>query len=228
MIAGKGRGMKTLAILSQKGGAGKTTLAVNLAVAGELRRLAVAVIDLDPQASATAWGDSRKDETPAVISAQAARLPNILDTCRDNDADIAIIDTAPHAENVALAAARMADLILIPCRPSIVDLRAIGASVNIAQLAGKPACVVLNQTQVRGSLTNEAAEAIKELGIALAPVQLTNRIAFIHAFTNGQGVLEYEPEGKASQEIKALFAYIQKEIRSEANAQEKESRRRSA
>jgi chromosome partitioning protein len=201
--------MKRLAILSQKGGAGKTTIAVNLAVAADRLGMAAAVIDIDPQVSAARWGDSRQSESPPVISAHAERLSHFLETCRQNSAELVIVDTAPHAQGDALTAARQADFILIPCRPSIVDLRAIESTINIVRLAGKPACVVLNQAQVRGSLTQEAAEAVRELGVDLAPTEIISRVAFIHAFTTGLGVQEYEPEGKAAQEIEALFTHIQ-------------------
>jgi chromosome partitioning protein len=115
--------MKRLAILSQKGGAGKTTIAVNLAVAADRLGMAAAVIDIDPQVSAARWGDSRQSESPPVISAHAERLSYFLETCRKNSAELVIVDTAPHAQGDALTAARQADFILIPCRPSIVDLR---------------------------------------------------------------------------------------------------------
>ena len=95
--------MKKLVILSQKGGAGKTTMAVNLAVAADRLGLAAAVIDIDPQVSATRWGDSRQAETPVVISAHAERLPHFLEKCQQNDADLVIIDTAPHVKEMLLS-----------------------------------------------------------------------------------------------------------------------------
>src|SRR4051812_9330361 len=116
--------MKVIALLSQKGGAGKTTLALHLAVAAEQDGHQTAIIDLDPQASAASWGDSRAAETPVVVSAQSSRLAQVLEAARNAGAALAIIDTAPHSESAALAAARAADLILIPCRPAILDLRA--------------------------------------------------------------------------------------------------------
>jgi chromosome partitioning protein len=115
--------VKKLVILSQKGGAGKTTIAVNLAVAADRHGLAAAVIDIDPQISATRWGDGRQAEAPVVVSSHAERLPHFLEMCQQNDADLVIVDTAPDGEKDALIAARLADFILIPCRPSIVDLQ---------------------------------------------------------------------------------------------------------
>jgi chromosome partitioning protein len=113
--------MKTVAVISQKGGAGKSTLALHLAVAAEIAGLATIVIDLDPQASAATWKDLRKADTPSVTSVQAARLPQIMATAVEHGIQLAVIDTAPHSETAALAAARAADFILIPCRPAILD-----------------------------------------------------------------------------------------------------------
>ena len=108
--------MLIIAIVSQKGGAGKTTLALNIAVASELADRSAVVVDLDPQASAAAWADSREAEAPVVVSAQAARLAEVLDTAREHGAALTLIDTAPHAEAAALTASRAADLVLVPCR----------------------------------------------------------------------------------------------------------------
>lgn len=202
--------MKKIAILSQKGGAGKTTLGLNLGVAAGLKKMSTAIIDLDPQASITQWGDSRQAESPIVVSAQAARLPNILKTCEENGADLVIIDTAPHAERSALEAARSADLVIIPCRPSIVDLRAIGSTVDICRIAGTPAYIVLNQAPSRGSLAEEATQAIASMEVDVSPVIIGQRIAYVHAVTAGQGVQEYEPRGKAAEEMKKLFSFIMK------------------
>jgi len=133
--------METISFISQKGGAGKTTLALNLAGAANIDGLQSVVVDLDPQASAKGWHDQR-NEAPVVISTHATRLAEVIDTVREHDADLCIIDTAPHSETVALAAAKAADLILIPCRPAVFDLRAISSSIDLTQIAGKPALVV--------------------------------------------------------------------------------------
>jgi chromosome partitioning protein len=201
--------MKTVAILSQKGGTGKTTLSLHLAVAGERRGRSVAVIDLDPQASAAGWKDSRPGETPVVISIPHSRLAQALQTAKEAGADLALIDTAPHSEAAAMAAARAADLVLIPCRPGILDLRAIGSTADLVKLAGKPAFVVLNATPPRAvNLLADAREAVGVHGVDVAPVAIQQRAAFAHALTAGQTAEEYAPDSKAAEETGALFDWM--------------------
>jgi chromosome partitioning protein len=110
--------METIAVISQKGGAGKTTIALGLAVEAERAGLATVIFDLDPQGSAATRADSRgQGNPPDVVPAQAPRLPVLLDSAARQGAQLAIIDTPPHADTAALAAAQSADLVLIPCRP---------------------------------------------------------------------------------------------------------------
>ena len=200
--------MKIVAVISQKGGAGKTTLAVNLAVAAELENAATVLIDLDPQASAKTWHDIReRKDAPFVVSSQASRLEEVLEISRSNGAELVVIDTAPHSESTALAAARAADLVLIPCRPAILDLKAIGISADLAALAKKPAAVVLNAVPHQGRLAEEAEEAVRSYNLAIAPMKLTQRAAYVHSLTAGQAVQEFEPEGKAAAEISELYKW---------------------
>jgi chromosome partitioning protein len=135
----KSASVKTIAIIGQKGGAGKTTVAIQLAVAAERRGMKTALFDLDPQASASSWSDKRNSPSPAVVSAQAARLPSLLKQAESQSADLVIIDSAPNADAASLAAALAADLILVPCRPAAFDLNAIGTTLNLASVAGKAA-----------------------------------------------------------------------------------------
>jgi chromosome partitioning protein len=200
--------MKIVSIVSQKGGAGKTTLALHLAVAAEQDGKRAVVIDLDPQASSAKWGDGREQEFPVVVSAQASRLAKVLEAAEEQGAVLAILDTAPHSENSALAAVRSADLILIPCRPAILDLRAIGDTVDLIKLAQKSATVVLNAVPPRGSLAKEAQEAIAGYEISVAPISVGQRAAFSHSLTEGKVAQEYEPTGKAAEEIKELYMWI--------------------
>jgi chromosome partitioning protein len=206
--------MKTVAIESQKGGTGKATTALNLAVAAEKAGQATVVIDLDPQASAAGWKDTRQAESPVVVAVPPARLPQALQAAQEGGATLALIDTAPHAESASLAAAKAADLILIPCRPGILDLRAIGTTVEIAKLAGKPAFVVLNAIPPGATrLLADARAAVAVHGLAVAPIAIEQRAAFGHALTVGQTAQEFEPQGKAADEIAQLYDWLQAQLR---------------
>jgi chromosome partitioning protein len=200
--------MDILAVISQKGGAGKTTLALHLAVAAERAGRPAAVIDLDPQASAAAWKDTRPLPAPAVVAAPPARLGPVLEAAAGHGARLAVIDTAPHSESAALAAARAADLVVIPCRPAILDLRAIGATIDLVRLARRPAVVVLNAAPPRGGLAEDAAQAVAAWGVPVAPVVLVQRAAYVHALTAGLVAQEHEPQGKAADEISQLYRWI--------------------
>ncbi|MGE4046263.1 MAG: AAA family ATPase [Acetobacteraceae bacterium] len=206
--------MRTIAILSQKGGSGKTTLVLHLAVAAERAGKVAAVIDLDPQASAAGWKDSRQADTPVVVAMPAARLTQALETARNAEADLAFIDSAPHSGEVALAAAEAADVVLIPCRAGILDLRAIGATARIAKLAGKSAYVILNALPPNApKLLADARAAVAVHGLEVAPVTLQQRAAFAHALTVGKTADEFEPNGKAAEEITQLFQWLWQEAK---------------
>lgn len=200
--------MKTISIISQKGGVGKTTLTINLAGAAVAQGLSVVIIDLDKQTSAKMWHDDRADkENPAVISAHSARLPEILKTAAASGADLCIIDTSPNSDGDALDAASVADLILIPCRAGGFDLKAITTSIKLTKIAQKSAVIVINGAPPRGPLADQAEEGIvKKYGMPVLDARITYRMAFIHSVTEGKTVLEYEPGGAAAAEIKALFA----------------------
>ena len=136
--------MYTIALLSQKGGTGKTMTTFSLAVASERAGHPTVVVDLDPQASASKWSDLRDADSPVVTSAHASRLAPVLKAAREGGAELVVIDTAPHAADAALQAARAANLVLIPCRPSAPDLKAIGATIDLARIADTRAVAILN------------------------------------------------------------------------------------
>lgn len=200
--------MKIIAIISQKGGAGKTTLAVHLATAAASAGHTAAVIDLDPQATAASWGDRRVAEAPEVISGQAARLPALVNAARQNGAEFLVLDTAPNADQVVSLAARAADLVLIPCRAAAFDLEAIETTLMLAKAALKPAYVVLNAVPPRSGVGREAAEGLVARGAQVAPHQLTHRAAFAHGVIDGRSAQEFEPHGKAADEIEALYEWL--------------------
>jgi chromosome partitioning protein len=205
--------MKTIAIVSQKGGAGKTTLALHIATAAEAAGLPSVVIDLDPQASAAGWADSRQDDAPVVVAMPFSRLSHGLQAAKDGGAELVVIDTAPHSDSVAVAAIKAADLVLIPCRAGILDLRAIATTSDLVANAGKRAFVVLNALPPRATqLLADAQAAVAQQGLDVAPVGLQQRAAFGHALTLGQTAPEYEPAGKAAEEVVSLFHWVRKTL----------------
>jgi chromosome partitioning protein len=201
--------MKIIALLAQKGGTGKTTLALSLAVAAAQSGAVAVVIDLDPQATACNWGDRRKRDTPIIVDAQPARLPQALERARAGGVDLAVIDTPARSEQAAMAAAKAADLVIIPCRPQIYDLETIPNTREIVSLAGeKPVIALLNAVPSRGNRHDQAIEAIQALGIQVCPVFLGQRSAFGDAAALGQTAVEFDPRSKAALEIMEAYKYI--------------------
>jgi chromosome partitioning protein len=197
--------MWTLTVASQKGGSTKTTLAIHLAAEAAGRGIKTLLIDLDPQASAVRWADRRGDRAPDVSSEHPARIEAAISAAMAAGYGMAVLDTAPHADQAALKAARIADLVLVPCRPSILDLDAIGATRDLCQLAKRPAVVVLSAAPVRSRVVDEAGAAVRKLGGAVASVIVRERVAFRHALVNGDVAQEFGPGGAAAQEIAALY-----------------------
>lgn len=199
-------------MISRKGGAGKTNLAVHLAACAEGRGVPTGVVDLDPQGTATKWGLRRAEAGvrigAEVVSAQPASLPKLLDTAQKSGAQLMILDTAPHADSMSVDAARAAAFILIPCRPAIADLEAIPASADIARLAKRPFAVVLNAVGAQGTREQEARQELERLGLDLAPVSLGHRVAYGDAMIPGEGVTEHRPGSQSAIEIEALFDWV--------------------
>ncbi len=199
--------MKVVAVIAQKGGAGKTTLSLNLAIVAELDGKSTAIIDIDPQASSAKWGDYRDKDAPVITSAQSARLPHVLKAAKEAGAKLVFIDTAPHAEKAALDAAKIADFVLIPSKAALLDIFAIEASVDIVRLAKAKAAIILNAVPPRGKLEVEARMALENYSLNVAPIVIHYRAAFYNAAIAGLGVVEYEPSGKAADEINELYRY---------------------
>jgi chromosome partitioning protein len=200
--------MRSIAFLSQKGGSGKTTLAVHIAVAAAASGERVLLLDTDPQGSASAWAQARPEEHPLTEKTTASGVGRVMELARQAEVTLAVIDTAPHATPGVDTIAASADLLLIPCRPSAFDLAAIAASVQVAKAAGKPAAFVLNACPARAPEIAETREVLTAYGLPLAPMEIADRRAFSRAVASGRAVTEFEAQGKAAAEITLLWQWV--------------------
>ncbi len=205
--------MKTISFMSQKGGSGKTTLSVHLAVAAEEVGEKVFIVDTDIQKSATTWGEARNQESPIIATVAAIDIQRVLDAGRHDAMTLAIIDTAPHAAPDASKIAAISDLVVIPCRPAAFDLAAMGNAVEIVRATQARAVFVLSACPFRAPEIAETREILASYeDIPVAPVEITDRRAFARAVATGRAVTEFESDGKAALEIRELFNWIQEQL----------------
>jgi chromosome partitioning protein len=206
--------MPTIAIVSQKGGAGKTTLAIHLAVAAQMAGKVALIVDTDPQATASQWSHWREGRAPEVIDCGAPTLlAKKIAQAQALGAELVVIDTPPHADIMAREACKAADLLLIPCRPRTFDLNAVRTTADLAKAAGKPAFAVFVAGPPKAALLyKEASEVIAETGLKVAPVMLAERGDYHHSTGSGASAQEYASAGKAALEVEALWRWISEQV----------------
>lgn len=204
--------MQTLAFLSQKGGSGKTTLAVHTAVAAQEDGERVVIVDTDLQKSATRWGEVRNSEAPAIAPVAAAILHDVIAAARNDAMTLCIVDTAPHATPDAARVAALADLVVIPCRPTAFDLAAVPSAVEIVKAAGVRAVFVLSACPFRAPEIGETRTVLEGYDIPVAPVAITDRRAFARAVASGRAVTEFDAKGKAAEEIRTIWHWVKEQM----------------
>ena len=200
--------MKTITIAVQKGGAGKTTIAVHLAVAAQQAGLRVALADTDPQGSAKSWAETRSDSALEVVAITSANVGAAVAAAAEEGYDLLIVDTPPHASAGIAAALEHADLALMPIRPSLLDLTAAPASIRLLQASGKPGAFILSSAPIRASETREVERELASTGIRVLETVIHDRTAYRRALAHGQAVGEFEPAGKAAFEVRALWREV--------------------
>ena len=196
------------AVIMEKGGVGKTTVALNLAVAALQNGRNAAIIDVDPQATASNWTDRRADEKPWVVPTLTARLAHAIEHAKRQGVDFIIVDTPPHSGSDAAEAARRADVVLVPVEPHLFTLETLPKLTDVLKLAGNPpTLIVVNKAATQGAEANNAADYIKAQGFIVCPAVLHLRAVHRHATNVGKVANEYEPDSKAAQEVLQLYNY---------------------
>jgi chromosome partitioning protein len=205
--------MHILTIASQKGGAGKTTLSAHLAVAAERAGAGpVAIINTDPQGSLADWWNQRAAETPLFAAVNVARLAEHMSALRRQGVNLVVIDTPPALIDTIKAAITVADLVLIPARPSPHDLRAVGVIAEMAEQVSKLFCFVVNGAASRSRIALEARDALAQHG-PVAPVILHQRIDFATSMIDGRTVGELNSQSRSSHELALLWNYVREHLR---------------
>lgn len=206
--------MKVLSIISQKGGVGKTTLAMHLGVAAVQARMPTLVFDIDEQGSAYKWFKDRQAGNggdfvePAVKPIQSVELHEAIHE-RPHGAELVIIDTPPATNPGTLNAAEIADLVLLPCTPTEIAIKVIGNTIRMCRSVDKEPLVVFTMIPSRGSITREFAEKVRHSNIRVCPFGTGHRVAYHYgAIGGGLTALEYDSEGKGAQETKLLFNHL--------------------
>ena len=199
--------MLVVSLVAQKGGSGKTTLSVGLACSAVAVGHTAVIIDLDPQATAASWGDRREADAPPVLSVQPPRLGRILEASEAQGVHLAVVDTAPRADQSALAAVKASHLVLIPCRPAIYDLETVLTTIDLVR-AARPEVVVrcvLNAVPPRGPRASQAREVLTRAGVETCLAELGHRAVVDHSAVLGLTPVEHDPRGKSAAEFTALY-----------------------
>lgn len=200
--------MKVVVIAARKGGSGKTTLAGHLAVQAERAGQGpAALIDVDPQGSLSAWWNARAAPTPVFAQASLEGLAGDLARLRELGIKALFIDTPPALNPSVAEVVKLADLVVIPTRPSPHDLRSIGATTELVEHLGKPLVFVLNGATPRARINGEALSVLSQHGM-LAPVIVHQRIDFAASMIDGRTVMELPESSRSGEEIERLWAYV--------------------
>jgi len=200
-----------IAVAQRKGGAGKSTIAANLATAFAEGGQRVGLLDIDPQRSLARWdelrGQSAKARPLHFEAPSGWRVPSVVDRLR-KEQDVVLLDTAPHDDTDARVAIRSADLVLVPLQPSAADLWSMDGTLELAKREGRPIALVLNRVPAAGKLREQVMKMITDRGLPLLDPVLGNRTAFAQAFMAGLGAVESAPKGSAAAEARALAAAL--------------------
>lgn len=200
--------MQVWAIIAQKGGQSKTTLATGLAVEAAREGGSVVILDADDrQGSALYWAERRDQDDVLVKDSSVAGLPLHVSKARSSGkVDLILIDTPANSKDIAMLAAEQADFVIIPVAPRGLDVHSVLQTVKQVQLAGTPFAVILTQVPHQGGEGEEAKAGFAAKGVTLFDTRLHYRKDFYRATPLGQTAIELDPAGKAAAELAEAYA----------------------
>ena len=211
--------MFVMAVASRKGGSGKTTLAGHLAVQAERAGAGpIALVDTDPQGSLSDWWNEREADTPVFARTIISQLQQDIERMERLGIELLIIDTPPAITLTIAHVIKLSDLVLIPTRPSPHDLRAAGATIEMAEKMGKAMVFVINGATPRARITSEAAIALSQHG-TLAPSIIHQRTDFAGSMIDGRTVMELPRKSRSAEEIEKLWTYLESRLRRDTASQ---------
>jgi len=202
--------VKILAVLSQKGGTGKSHTVRSIAVAGILDGRKVAIIDADPQGTVVAWAKRRKHNVPHVVALGSQTIASQIDALKGRGAELIVIDTPPHAQPIINMAAEASTACLIITGAFLEELETVAAVASIAKSLHRPAAIALNRVGRSHALTL-ARTALGTFGIPVCPTSMAQLITHAYASAEGETANERDPKSKAAQEVTDVYQWLKKE-----------------
>lgn len=206
--------MRKVGLVSRKGGVGKSTLAIHLAELAASAGDSVALLDLDLQESCTRWRKSREDDSVVVVRSSHQQLKSHLSMCERAGADWVFIDTRPDIDAATQDVCLCADFVVVPTRPSVMDLQSILGTLRLTSKLGVPSGVVFNLVPARGREARDARRLLAEMGYEAAPNNIVDRVAYRRAV--GLGRVAGELDSKARREVINLWRYVTERMGAEA------------
>ncbi len=210
--------MDVLVLAAQKGGTGKTTICANLAVEAEAcGHGPVALVDVDPQGTLSKWWNRRQASSPTLVEINVADIEPQLRSLKDNGVKLVIVDTPGAITSHVRTVIRAADMVIIPSRPSILDIETLYDFCDVVEQEGKRMIFVLNAVKPKTRISSDAIRGLSGFG-TVAPTELVDRVDYSGSFNDGRSASELAPGGKASQEISGLWKYVNARLRKRTSA----------
>ena len=206
--------MKTIAMASQKGGVGKSTISIHLAVTAHLDNKNVLLVDLDPHSkTATRWAENRVSKDPVVVQAELGDIDALIKQAKDEQFDYVILDCPPYVNDVVSEVTKYADYTLVPTQPNFPDLQTL---FEVVEQVEPPYSIVLSRTKSKRngmevSTMRDVRNLVIENNLPIYEGAITNRDDYSDALYNGESVNEFDSNSKSTQEVEQLYKWLKEQ-----------------